>query len=127
VHSWKYLEQIAELPPRASATEGERQAATWLNERLEALGFDVETQPFASPRYTLYLGPVIVIAVILFALGLSKFMPALATLLAVAAAVPLVGELLGRAGSTSISCCRNTRRKTSSPGRPRRAAAALPT
>lgn len=95
MHSWKYLEQIAELPPRASATEGERQAAAWLNERLEALGFDVETQPFASPRYTLYLGPVIVIAVILFALGLSKFMPALATLLAVAAAVPLVGELLG--------------------------------
>lgn len=93
--SWKYLEELARLPARGSATEGERAAAEWMRNQLEALGYDVEMQRFASPRHTLYLGPTVVIVVILFALWLSKAWPAPATIVAAAALVPLVGEMLG--------------------------------
>lgn len=93
--SWKYLEQLAKLPARGSATEGERIAARWLQEQLEALGFDVELQPFRSPRHTLYIGPTVVIVVLLIALWLSASMPVVAVLLGAAALVPLVGEMLG--------------------------------
>ncbi len=83
-------------PARAgSGTEGERAAAAWLHEQLEALGYDVEIQPFRSPHHTLYLGPTAVIVIVLAALWLSSSVPWLAALLAAAAFVPLVGELLG--------------------------------
>lgn len=95
MRSWKYLEQLARLPARGSATEGERTAARWLHEQLQALGYHVETQPFQSPRHTLYLGPTIVIVVLLGTLWLSQALPALAAFLAAAAFVPLVGEMLG--------------------------------
>lgn len=95
MHSWNYLKQIARLPTRGSGTEGERAAAAWLHEQLEALGYDVEIQPFRSPHHTLYLGPTAVIVIVLAALWLSSSVPWLAALLAAAAFVPLVGELLG--------------------------------
>lgn len=93
--AWKYLEQLARIGPRGSGSEGERAAAEWLRQQLEQLGYEVEVQPFRSPRHTLYLGPAMVIAVVLVALVLSPHAPAPAALLAAAAFVPLVGELLG--------------------------------
>lgn len=95
MRSWDYLEGLSRLPARGSATEGERRAARWLGEQLQALGYEVEMQPFRSPRHTLYIGPALVIAVVLGALGLSLSVPAVAAVLAVAALVPLVGEMLG--------------------------------
>lgn len=95
MRSWNYLEQLARLPARGSATEGERTAARWLQEQLETLGYDVEMQSFQSPRHTLYLGPTMVIVILLATLWLSRSVPAVAALLAAAAFVPLVGEMLG--------------------------------
>lgn len=95
MRSWKYLEQLAQLPARGSATEGERTAAYWLQEQLEALGYEVELQPFRSPRHTLYIGPTAVIVALLIALSLSTSMPFVAVLLGAAALAPLVGEMLG--------------------------------
>lgn len=95
MRSWEYLEQLAKLPARGSATEGERIAARWLRDRLEALGYDVELQSFRSPRHTLYIGPTVVIVVLLIALRLSTSMPVVAVLLGAAALVPLIGEMLG--------------------------------
>jgi len=94
VKSWKYLEEFARFGPRGSASEEERRAAEWLAQKLRQLGYEVELQPFRSPRHTLYLGPAVVMAAELLALWLSARQPALAAALAAAALVPLVGELL---------------------------------
>lgn len=93
--SWHYLKKLSDLPPRGSATQGEKQAAAWLQDQLQDIGYDVAVQPFKSPRHTLYIGPVSVIAAMLVATWLSAFRPSVAALLAVVCLIPLVGEMLG--------------------------------
>lgn len=65
VRAWQYLQALCALPPRGSASEGERRAAEWLHQRLAEMGYRVEQQAFRSPRHTLYLGPLEVIVVLL--------------------------------------------------------------
>ena len=93
--AWHYLEGLCRLGPRGSATEGERQAAQWIAARLEELGYDVEIQPFMSPRHTLYLGPAAVMAGMLVARSLASWSAPLAAAVMIVLLVPLVGELLG--------------------------------
>lgn len=92
--AWNYLRQLCDLPPRESAAEGERRAAAWLEERLRELGYDVSSQPFRSPRHTLYKGPLAVIVVMLVAIWFVPW-PAVSFALGALALVPLVGEMLG--------------------------------
>jgi len=93
--AWHYLEGLCRLGPRGSATEGERQAAQWIAARLEELGYDVEIQPFMSPRHTLYLGPAAVMAGMLVARNLAAWSAPLAVAVMILLLVPLVGEMLG--------------------------------
>ena len=93
--AWEHLQDLCRIGPRGSTTDGERRAAAWLAERLSALGYTVETQPFTSPRHTLYLGPAAVIAGMLAARTLAAWSPPLGLLVMVALLVPLVGEMVG--------------------------------
>ncbi|MBO8141506.1 MAG: M28 family peptidase [Firmicutes bacterium] len=93
--AWDHLQALCRLGPRGSATDGERQAAGWLKERLESLGWEAELEPFRSPRHTLYLGPAAVIAGVLLARTLAPLSPPLAALGMVALLVPLIGEMTG--------------------------------
>lgn len=95
MNAWNYLRQLSELPPRGSGTDGERQAAEWLAAKLTHLGYDVDVQPFATPRHTLYLGPAAISAVLIGAIALSAKWPTVALLVAVVSFIPLLGELLG--------------------------------
>lgn len=95
MRAWEYLGQLSQLPPRGSATPGERQAAVWLQDRLQELGYDVELQSFMSPRHTLYVGPAIVSGALIVALMLAKTWPAVAAVIAILCFVPLIGEMLG--------------------------------
>lgn len=93
--AWQYLQELCKLPPRGSATESERQAAEWLGDRLQHLGYDVDTQRFRSPRHTLYAGPLMVMVLLLAAIWLLAGWPLIAAVLAVATLIPLIGEMLG--------------------------------
>lgn len=93
--AWKFLQKLSELPLRGSATQGERTAALWLQEQLESFGYDVQLQPFTSPRHTLYVGPAFVSGVLFVSLFLAKRWPALAFAMSALSFVPLVGEMLG--------------------------------
>ena len=73
--AWQYLQALSALPPRGSGTVGERRTAAWLGERLSEMGYEVEKQVFRSPVYTLYLGPLLVIAGLLIPLGPSAAGP----------------------------------------------------
>ena len=101
VSAWQYLQALCALPPRGSASEGERRAAEWLHQRLAEMGYRVDQQAFRSPRHTLYLGPLVVIAILLAAEWLSVRWPAVAAPLSWLALVPLVGELVGATGPGS--------------------------
>ena len=49
--TWAFLERFTEeMSPRESATEEEEAAAEYLTKELEALGYEVETQPFEFER-----------------------------------------------------------------------------
>jgi len=93
--AWEHLQAFCRTGPRGSGTEGERRAAAWLADRLAALGYAVETQPFTSPRHTLYLGPAAVIAGVLAARVVAAGSPPVGLILMLAFLLPLVGELLG--------------------------------
>lgn len=93
--AWDYLRQLAELPPRGAGTDGEGRAADWLREQGEKLGYDVEIQPFETPRHTLYIGPALVAGLLIVAIVLARVWPAIAFILAVLSFVPLIGEVLG--------------------------------
>lgn len=93
--AWEYLAQIASLPVRGSATEGERHAALWLQEQLSALGYEAQLQSFRSPRHTLYVGPAVVSAVLIGALLLAQRWPAVAFVIGLLSFVPLIGEMIG--------------------------------
>src|SRR5690606_41527223 len=97
--AWHYLEGLCRLGPRGSATEGERQAAQWIAARLEELGYDVEIQPFMSPRHTLYLGPAAVMAGMLVARDLAAWSAPLAVGVVVLLLVPRGGEMVGAGGT----------------------------
>lgn len=93
--AWQYLQALSTLPPRGSATMGERRAAAWLSDRLREMGYDVEKQTFRSPIYTLYLGPLCVIVGLLAATWFLGQWPMVAALVGALLLVPLVGEMLG--------------------------------
>lgn len=49
--TWTFLERFTEeMSPRESATDEEKAAAEYLTTELEALGYEVETQPFTFER-----------------------------------------------------------------------------
>lgn len=93
--AWQYLQELSALPPRGSASMGERRAAAWLSERLDGLGYEVQKQSFRSPVYTLYLGPLFVIVGLLVSTWLLARWPAVAALVGALLLVPLIGEMLG--------------------------------
>src|SRR5690554_6867128 len=93
--AWQYLQALSALPPRGSATDGERKAAAWLTERLESLGYEVERQKFRSPIHTLYMGPLAVMVLLLISVRFLSAWPAAAALVGIGALIPLVGEMLG--------------------------------
>ncbi|NLN29276.1 MAG: M28 family peptidase [Firmicutes bacterium] len=93
--AWQYLQALSALPPRGSGTVGERRTAAWRGERLSEMGYEVEKQVFRSPVYTLYLGPLLVIAGLLIATWALGRWPGPAALLGLLLLVPLVGEMLG--------------------------------
>lgn len=93
--AWGYLSQLAALPARGAGTEGERRAADWLREQGEKLGYDVEIQPFRTPRHTLYVGPAFVAGLLIVAIVLAGVWPPVAFALALLSFIPLIGEVLG--------------------------------
>lgn len=95
MRAWEHLRDLSQLPIRGSGSEGERQAAAWLQERLAGLGYDVEVESFRMPLHTLYNGPAVVAVLLLAAVALGAKWPGVALFLAVASFVPLAGELLG--------------------------------
>jgi hypothetical protein len=97
VSAWSYLTKLSQLPHRGSASTAEAKAARLITHELNKLGLVVEHQYFRAPRKTLYHGPSTVILIYLAALfGLGIRHPCVAGLLMLLAAIPLVGELLGR-------------------------------
>ena len=86
--AWQYLQALSALPPRGSGTVGERRTAAWLGERLSEMGYEVEKQVFRSPVYTLYLGPLLVIAGLLIATWALGRWPGPAALLGLCSSYP---------------------------------------
>src|SRR5690606_41404111 len=101
--AWHYLEGLCRLGPRGSATEGERQAAQWIAARLEELGYDVEIQPFMSPRHTLYLGPAAVMAGMLVGRNLAAWSAPLAVGGGIPPLVPRSGGVLRGRWSSDLT------------------------
>lgn len=106
---WNDLEALCRLPHRGTCTPEEGRAARWLAALLQELGFEVDLQPFAAPRHTLYLGPGLT-GLLLSGLGLAGARWAepgagsgLLACLALAALVPLLGELVLWPGGVPVS------------------------
>lgn len=98
--AWEHLEALtSRFEHRSSTTAHERAAARWLAERLSDLGYQVREHPFRAPKETLYTGPPLVGAAVFLLAWVLEKLPYpwgwLALAGAVAALVPLMGELLG--------------------------------
>lgn len=95
--AWSYLERLSRYPHRGVGTPEERAAAQESAQWLEAMGYEVEVQPFRAPRDTLYLGPSAVMAGLLAAAALGLLLQPWAGLaLCLLLLIPLVGEMLGK-------------------------------
>lgn len=95
MNAWDYLVKLSRHPHRGTATAGEAAAAASMATWLQDLGYKVETQPFRTPRDTLYLGPAAVLAGIALAALAGLTWPIAAFVACLMLLVPMAGELLG--------------------------------
>jgi hypothetical protein len=96
VRAWEVVERLMASPHRGSGSAYERRAAEDLAALLRERGWRVAVESFRAPAATLYDGPVIIALWLLVAFLVAEARPLLGALLAWAALVPLLGELLGR-------------------------------
>lgn len=95
MNAWEYLVKLSRHPHRGTATAGEAAAAASMRGWLEELGYQVETQPFRTPRDTLYLGPSVVLMGFAAAAVAGLWLPSAALAVCLVLLIPMVGELLG--------------------------------
>jgi acetylornithine deacetylase/succinyl-diaminopimelate desuccinylase-like protein len=93
--AWEYLQRLVRFPHRGSGTQQEAAAATAITGWLTGMGYGVRSQPFRTPRDTLYLGPAAVAAGFLAAAWVGAGRPWAGLLLCLLLLLPLVGEMLG--------------------------------
>ncbi|HEY8347928.1 MAG TPA: M28 family peptidase [Symbiobacteriaceae bacterium] len=93
-YAWEYLERLSAFPHRGSATPEEAAAAEAARDWFQALGYEVEVQPFLTPKDTLYLGPFVVSLGMLLAAWTGLRLPWGGLVICAMFLAPLVGELL---------------------------------
>ncbi len=102
----RYLEELVQLGPRGSATEGERRAAEYISKELERMGYRVEWQDFRTTRDNLYLLPLQVASLLLISALISltygDMFNVLALLLSIVGISLLLLEVSGVPIETSI-------------------------
>lgn len=95
---WSDLQRLSQWPHRGSTTRFESEAAGWLSERLQGMGYRVAWQRFDAPAATLYAGPPLVGLVVVLAAVVALGSPGLwARLLAAAVALAAVALLVEEA------------------------------
>lgn len=93
-YAWEYLQRLAAFPHRGSATPEEASAAEAAREWFAGMGYQVEVQPFRTPKDTLYLGPAAVSLGLLVGALVGWKLPWLGLIICALALAPLVGEML---------------------------------
>lgn len=95
--AWHYLERLSRYPHRGVGTREEAAAAAEAADWMRTMGYQVEEQPFAAPRDTLYLGPATIMAGLLIAASVCLWwQPWIALVLSLLLLRPLVGEMAGK-------------------------------